>query len=122
MVSGVFLSLNGVTISNNSYIRFSDIGSDGILCNTDRLGCCHSVDNPNGVAQGHWYNPDDVEVGAYYVEHSSNHENFFARNRDTGVVRLYPTGIPTNRGRFRCDIPNIEGVGVSLFVNIVDGE
>lgn len=123
MVSDVFLSLNGVTIGNNSYVRFSEIDSDGILCNTDRLHCCRSVDNPDRVVQGHWYNPGEVEVGRYDDEHYANDgSNFFARNRDTGVVRLFPTGIPTERGRFRCEIPNADGDIVSLYVNIVDGE
>ena len=123
MVSGVFLSLNGETIPNNSYVRFSDIGSDGsILCNTDRSDCCGRGDHPNEVLQGHWYNPEGYEVGSYATEYDINSNDFFARNRDTGVVRLFPTGIPTERGHFRCEIPNAAGVNIFLYVNIVDGE
>ena len=50
--SGVFLSLNGITIPNDGYIVSSDIGVDGggLYCNTDRTDCCRGSDAPDGVA------------------------------------------------------------------------
>ena len=121
---GVSLSLNGVTISNNSNVPFRYIGSDGILCNTDRSDCCRSADHPHRLVQGHWYYPEGNEVPNEGTQYQANpNGNFFARNRDTGVVRLFPTGIPTERGHFRCEIPNASGVNEVLYVNIiVDGE
>ena len=119
IISGVFLSLNGVTIPNNSHIIFYDIGSDGILCNTDRMDCCRRADHPNGVAQGRWYDPEGNEVGSFTEEDATNHNrNFFARNRLTGAVRLYPFRTPTERGRFWCEIPNASGVNEVLYVII----
>ena len=123
LISGVSLSLNGVTISNNSDVPFRDIGSDGILCNTNRLDCCRSADNPHGLVQGHWYYPEGNEVPNVGTQIQANpNGNFFARNRDTGVVRLFPNGIPTERGRFQCEIPNASGISEVLYINIVDGK
>ena len=109
------LSLNGVPISNDGYVRVSDIGIDainGLYCNTDRSGCCRSTDAADGVAQGHWYLPDGSEVGSLSQEDDANTgpRNFFFRNRDVGVVRLNRIGDPTERGRFRCEVANDAGV------------
>ena len=122
-ISGVFLSLNGVTVLNNGYVLASSIGGndDGILCNTDRSDCCRASDNPNGSAQGHWYDPEGNEVGSFTEELAKDSratQNFFARNRGSGIVRLYPSGNPSERGRFRCEIPNASGNTETQYVNI----
>ena len=46
--------------------------------------------------------------------------NFFYRNRDTEIVRLSRQGDPpeTERGHFRCEIPNADGDMVTMYVNI----
>ena len=69
-LSLVTLSLNGVTISNDGYVVFSDIGryDTGLLCNTDRSDCCRGIDASDGVAQGHWYRPDGTQVGSFAQE------------------------------------------------------
>ena len=88
-------------------------------CNTDRNDCCRGSDNPNGVAQGHWYDPQGNEVGSFTVEIKEDlGQNFFARNRDHGIVRLYRFRNPSERGRFRCEIPNASGNNETLYVNI----
>ena len=121
-ISGVFLSLNGVIVPNNGYVLASSIGSndDGILCNTDRNSCCRASDNPNGGAQGHWYDPEGNEVGSYTDEYTAEngYANFFARNRGSGIVRLYRSGSPSERGQFRCEIPNASGNTETRYVNI----
>ena len=122
MLSGVYLSFNGVTIPSDGYIPASDITGpySDLLCNTDRSDCCRRSDNPNGVAQGHWYYPDGREVMSYTVEYynTSFSRNFFYRNRGTRIVRLNRHGYPPERGRFRCEIPNAAGDMVNLYVNI----
>ena len=45
-------------------------------------------------------------------------DNFFSRNRVTGVVHLNRNGSPADRGCFHCEIPNTDGVNENLFVNI----
>ena len=111
----MYLSFNGTTIPNDSYVLFGDIGrgDTGLHCNTDRSGCCRTL------GQGHWYRPNGSQVGSYTQEFAidSTH-NFFSRNRDTGIVRLNRFGNPPERGLFRCEIPNAAGEMVTLYVNI----
>jgi hypothetical protein len=118
----VYLSLNGETIPNDDYVLVSDIGigSGGLYCNTDRSDCCRASEAADGVAQGHWYCPDGVtQVGSYAQEFASDSiENFFSRDRLTGVVRLNRYGNPLKRGRFRCEVPNDDGDLVAMHVNI----
>ena len=115
-ISGVFLSFNEVPIPNDGYVLASDFGSllGSLLCNTDRSGCCRTG------AQGNWYLPNGTVVGGYSQLIITNPGgNFFARNRDdTGIVRLYTVGSPTERGRFRCEIPNASGSTETRYVNI----
>ena len=122
IMTAVYLSLNGVIISNNSYILTSDVGifDSALQCNTDRSDCCRASDHPNGVAQGQWYYPDGREVRSFTEEDAGPPRNFFYRNRDDGIVRLSRYGNPpeANRGRFRCEIPDANGVNVTIFVNI----
>ena len=46
--------------------------------------------------------------------------NFFYRDRGEGIVRLNRYGDPPegSRGLFRCEIPDANGVIVTIFVNI----
>ena len=86
----MYLSLRGVTIPNDDYVLFSDIGTDdtGLHCNTDRSDCCRGSDHPNGTAQGHWYRPNGREVLSYSQEDKGFPRNFISRNRVAGIVRL----------------------------------
>ena len=70
----MFLSLNGVNVPNDSYVLVSDIGIDtsNLLCNTNRSNCCRGGDHPNGIAQGHWYCPDGMEVMSFTIEDAAN--------------------------------------------------
>ena len=117
----MFLSLKGVTIPNDGYVLASDIGvgSSGLHCNTDRSDCCRDPDI-NGLRQGHWYHPDGREVMSFIVEDEARPEpdNFFSRDRATGTVRMNRYGNPTERGRFRCEIPDADGNTVALYLNI----
>ena len=115
-ITGVFLSLNGKTIPNDGYVLASAIGVGGtsLHCNTDRSDCCQAS------GEGHWYLPNGNEVMSFTAEDIARPEpdDFFSRNRGTGKVRLNRNGNPTDRGRFRCEIPNARGVNVTLYVNI----
>ena len=115
----MYLSLNGITIPNDGYVLASGIGAEdsGLHCNTDRSGCCRASDTP----PGHWYRPDGTQVGSFIQERDNDPtSNFFSRNRGTGVVRLNRIGTPpeSDRGRFRCEIPNADNNIVTLYVNI----
>ena len=102
-------------IPNDSYVLASSIGgdSDGILCNTDRSDCCRIS------AHGHWYLPNRTVVGVYSQLIVTNPGGgFFARNRGDGIVRLYRFGNSSERGQFRCEIPNASGNTETRYVNI----
>ena len=117
----MFLSLNGVIVPNNGYVLASSIGGigDGIVCNTDRNDCCRAQDNPNRGVQGHWYDPEGNEVGSFTMEHDKEpSQQFFARNRDRGIVRLYRGGNPSEREQFCCEIPNTSRDTETHYVNI----
>lgn len=114
----VYLSLNGELIPNDGYVLVTDIGTDdgGLLCHTDRIDCCRSSD---GAPQGHWYFPDGSPVGIKgQVIANDPTTHFFFRDRNTGVVRLNRYGNPVERGRFRCEVPDRDGVNVIMYVNI----
>ena len=120
VLSGVYLSLNGVTIPNEGYVLVTDItdseGDGGLLCNTDRSDCCRASD---GVAQGHWYFPDGSQVGSFTeVDTGFPIRNFFYRNRVTRIVRLNHLGDPPERGHFHCELPSAASDMVTMYVNI----
>ena len=112
----MYLSLNGVAIPNDGYVLVSGIGEDigGLLCHTDRSGCCR---NSDGHAQGHWYFPDPPG-DQVLIRGERTTGDYFYRNRDARIVRLNRVGTPSERGRFRCEIPNASGDMVNLYVNI----
>ena len=112
----VYLSLNGTIIPNDGSVLASDIGEgdlSGLLCHTDRSGCCRSGD---GAAHGQWYFPG--QPGDQVGTQGGRTGDFFYRNRGTGVVRLNRRGNPTETGRFRCEVMNDAGDMVTMYVNI----
>ena len=121
VLSGVTLSLNGVSIPNGGNVLVTDIteGSygvtdGGLLCITDSSGCCRGSDNPNGGGQGEWYFPN----GSLVAIQGTRYRDIFYRNRGARLVRLNRVGNPPERGRFRCEVPNAAGVMVTIYVNI----
>ena len=116
----VFLSFNGMNVSNDSYVLASNtgFGDSGLLCRTNRGDCCRSSDHPDGIPQGHWFRPDGREVMSFTQEDTGFPRNFFFRDRSNRIVRLNRHGNPPERGHFRCDIPNAGGVLAHLYVNI----
>ena len=124
--SGVTLTLNGVNITNNSNVLVTDISEGGfgvtgiddggLLCITDKSDCCRASDNPNAGGQGEWYFPNGNLVPILGTQYGES--DIFYRNRDTRLVRLNRVGNPPGRGLFRCEVPNAEGITVTLYVNI----
>ena len=117
----MILSLNRRTIPSDGYVLASAIGtqSSGLYCNTDRSDCCRSSSASDGVARGHWYRPNGTQIGSLMQESAINPtRNFFSRDRVRGAVRLNRFGDPSERGRFRCEVPNADGDMVTVYVNI----
>ena len=109
MVTGVYLSVNGAIIANNSDISITEIGEgdDGaLLCFTDS-----SDSNISDVGQ--WYFPNQSAI-------ESNGDLYM--NRGHGVVRLHrkknvmmPTGV------FHCEIPDASGTKQNTYVRVYYG-
>jgi hypothetical protein len=139
----VSLKVQGVTVPNNSLVDFGDIlyrttdtalledpsnsnttlHDAALLCVTDLVGCCQSPQR-----RGDWYYPDGRRV--QFDGHPSN--AVFRRNRGQnyvingrqlyGSVRLWRRFSPTERGRFRCELPSAANPSFNqtLYANICE--
>ena len=58
----VDLSLNGVTIPSEGYVRISDIYTDEFGLHRNILTEVIIADHPNEIAQGDWYYPDGSRI------------------------------------------------------------
>ena len=113
---GVSLSLNGTTIANDSYVDVNDIGhvnDSALLCHTNKSDCCRS----NNVNISNWFFPNDTRVQSFEIFLGKNTSSF-SRNRGDRVVRLLRARTPAERGRFYCQVPDVNGVIQTIFVNI----
>ena len=90
-----------------------DIGvnENALLCHTDKRDCCGEPPNRDGE----WYFPNGTKVGIQGIS-----QDEFYRNRGTQVVRLnHQQGISqTERGLFRCEVPDSKNVTQTVYVNI----
>ena len=94
-----YVSFNGQTLTNHSYVNLSLVGnddsrSDSVRCHTDLSTCCSGAQGPH---RGDWYFPDGTQLS-------------FADGSDIYEVRL-AQGVDLRRnandknGMYRCDIP-----------------
>ena len=124
------MSFRGVSIPNDSYVDiggFDDIRANGteicdaqaLLCHTDKSTCCHAVQTLHGDRLlGDWYFPNGTTVDSVIQTLNRGLHDCFAKNRGLSVIRLFVSGTPTERGRFRCKIPDANGVMQTLYANI----
>ena len=114
-MSGVYLSLKGVYLANNSYVDVDDIGEDenALICYTNKTSCCH---RPYWV--GEWLFPNGSNVQIVGWNQNSGASGFFYRNRGDRVVRLNRYGNPLETGHFYCQLPDANDVIQILHVNI----
>ena len=99
-----------------SYKEYHD---EALLCLTDLEDCCNSPHTKHG----HWYYPNGSTVSF-----DDMNSNTFQRNRDAnqiindqrfyGSVRLFRRGVPSERGRFRCELPNAADINRIFYANI----
>lgn len=124
---GVFLSLRGTLIPNNSYVDINEIGAggsgglndiEGLLCRTNKMDCCGSGQVPGGGTLGHWFFPNGTVVGSKSSNMLTGRTDFFFRNRFQSVVRLLREGHPLETGFFHCEVPDANNVNQSLYVNV----
>ena len=123
--------LLGQTILNNSLVNLDDLayqapdlpgftedptnanGRQTLMCVTDLEDCCESP------MRGDWYYPDGNRVtgmgsSAFRTNRGQN------ENSGEGLVRIWRYYTPLERGLFRCELPDANGVNQSLYVNICE--
>ena len=111
--SGVGLTLNGMTLTNNSIVDMTDIGTGNaaLACTTTYEPCCSSAN-----FETQWYFPNGSQI--------PNNLNLpYRRTRGTnpGRVILNRNSESTTTGIFHCTIPDASGVTQSLYVGIYNG-
>ena len=112
--SDVSLKMNNQLLANNSITVPEDItiGDGSMFCLTNTDSCCRASDTPDGVGGvGLWYFPDSTVV--------PGSSSGFSRDRGTSFVAL-SRGSSSNvaTGLFRCEIPDVNGVKVTLVAGI----
>ena len=118
VAEGVYLSLKGILLANDSYVDVNDVGEDGdaVLCHTNKIYCCGSQSvNRSEDRAGEWYSPCNENMK---VETLNNRNNVFYRNRGPSVVRLNRHGNLLQGGCFRCEVENASNVTQMVFINI----
>ena len=110
----VYLSLRGLHLDSNSYVDVDDVGEDSnaLLCHTNKTGCCGDINNPTNRV-GEWYFP-----GGGMVQIRKGNQNLFYRDRGVKIVRLNRHGMASERGHFRCEVPDDNNVKHNLYIII----
>ena len=129
---GVSLQLNGQIIPNNSLVDLeeflynpqqeptNDNGLQTLTCVTDLVKCCETP------ALGSWYYPDGSRIEVNVRVNSERFLSNRGQNEDIdgqkfyGSVRLWRRWTPPERGIFRCELPDKNGVNQNLYVNICE--
>ena len=94
--------------------NFSTAVANALMCVTDLMECCNAGDQNLPQSLGEWYHPNGSLV-TFGGEGSA-----FRRNRGQSVVRLLRMNNPTERGRFRCELPDAQGGNQTNYVNICE--
>ena len=108
--TGIGLTLNNVSYTNNSVVNITDIGtgSAALLCTTTLPGCCISA-----YQETQWYLPNGTQLS------NANTQPYYrTRSRSPGAVHLHRNPGATTTGVFRCDIPDASGDLQSIYVGI----
>ena len=106
----------GANVYNDGYIGIDLLDSEEkVLCMTNNNYCC----NLKSGILGNWYFPN----GSLVLNRTqAGGAPFFARNRNTNVVRLFRVDnhstLPPQRGRFYCEVPDDQNTTQRYYVNI----
>ena len=116
--NGISLSLNGTPIINDGFVNVDDIQGENsynqLICHTNNVKCCRSIDISNEVLGGGWYfqGPDGNPVMV------AGGNNSFGLSRGHSQIILFRNGQPTQRGRFYCEVVNASSTMQRVYVNI----
>ena len=123
--------LLGQTIPNNSLVNLVDLlyhtndlnpptnanGEQTLMCVTDLVACCET----EGL--GNWYFPGGgviISGGGNTFQSNRGQNEVINGQQFYGSVRLWLRYTPPQRGLFRCELPDANGVNQSLYVNICE--
>ena len=116
-----YVSFNGQTLANNSYVDLSLVGndrsgSDSVQCHTDFSTCCK---NAQGSHRGDWYFPNGTRlsftgIGVIYETRVAQRVNL-SRTHGTSRTGIYRCDIPTNAVHDDTDISVRDTVYVGLY-------
>ena len=114
--------LRGVFYADGDTVLLSDIGEgeNSLRCTTTQTDCCGQ--NADGVSvvldrRGEFYYPNQTQVPR---ENDASSDGLF-RGRDYQFISLQRMSTATTSpplGRYRCDIPERNGVSQNMFINI----
>ena len=110
-MSGLRFSVGGRTYPNNSVISLWNVGEDdkALFCITDYIQCCSMPP----YRQGEFYYPSGERVGILATGDG------MYRNRGNQEIRLNrKKDVMSPTGRFRCDLPNTDGIIQSIYINL----
>ena len=111
--AGLGLILNSMTLTNNSIVTNTDIGTGAaaLVCTTTYTSCCTSGNRETA----NWYFPNGNPV-------PNNPALPYQRTRafNPGRVILSRNSESTTTGIFHCDLPVASDVTQSLYVGIYD--
>ena len=114
-----YVSFNGQTLANHSYVDLSLVGtsgSDSVRCHTDFSTCCNSTQGPH---RGDWYFPNGTRLffygnGGIYETRGVQRVDL-RRNHGTSPTGIYRCDISTNAVHDDDDISVRDTVYVGLY-------
>ena len=116
--TGIGLTLNNVSYTNNSVVTITDIGTDSaaLRCTTTYLPCCYSGPPPGT----HWYFPNGSRVDRFDTlpYYRSRIDGSYLLTSEPGTVLLHRSPEGTTTGVFRCEILDAIGAFQSIYVGI----
>ena len=117
---GMYLTLAGKIISNNSFVYYDEIGrherSSALICHTNNSDYCHNRDNTEGCTyeMGNWYFPNGNTIPSH---NGTQWPSSMFTERSQGEVLLLRVGHPSITGRYLCRVFNTD-INELLYVNI----
>ena len=120
-----YVSFNGQTLANHSYVNLSLVGNDAsgsnsVQCHTDLSTCCSG---PQGSHRGDWYFPNGTQLpfssdsSKPAVGESRGGQKVDLRHRKQGTSGIYCCHIPTNEVHDDSYISVRDTVYVGLYLN-----
>ena len=117
----------GAHVENDGYVSIDLLNLDNVTleCNTNLTKCCNKGTTMTGPV-GDWYFPNGNIVMSRNDIITSD-SPYFVRNRGIRKLRLLiernvtadnSTTSPPERGRFRCEVPNLQGINQIYYINI----